>query len=103
MIKIVTIRSPRIVNQEQCDAFIHEIESALAQSATHIILDCSHCLYINSRALGAILHAMATLTARGGNLRVVRPQGMVRQCMETMGMLSLVEIYETVDEAMQGA
>jgi len=102
MTKPFVITPDEIVNQAECEAFAARIGEALTQKAAAIIVDCRKVRYMNSRAIGTLLEAYMELAERNGIIRVVGPDRVLRRGFEVVGLLSLIEIFDTMDAALVG-
>jgi anti-sigma B factor antagonist len=63
-----------------------------------LIVDFGDVPYIDSTALGILLRVHATVTRRGGALRLVRVHGHVRQLLD---LTRLSDVFETFDSDTQ--
>jgi anti-sigma B factor antagonist len=65
-----------------------------------LIIDLADVPYIDSTALGIILRAHATVTRRGGALRLLRVQGHVRELLELTRLSSVLETFDSEAQAL---
>ena len=83
-----------------CSHLQKEVEDLATGGVPHVILNLRLVKFINSTALGAIIKASKTLTAREGRLVVARPSKFCRDIIEKVGLDRVVPIFDT-DEAAQ--
>jgi anti-anti-sigma factor len=82
-----------------------ELQSALDQSSTgehaRVCLDLSALQFIDSTGLAIVIRSHQDTIAAGGKLVVVCAAGNVRRTFETTGLMTMLDVAETVDEALQ--
>lgn len=76
-----------------------EILRRLRTPGCRVILDASELDYVNSGALGEIVRFVREVRPKGGELVVVSPGPLVGKILKAVGLLSLVKVYESVEEA----
>jgi len=75
-----------------------QLERGLASGATRIVLDLSEVSFIDSLSLAAVVSTKRRLGG-GGRLAVVVRQPYVMLIFEACGLDSVVDLFETRDEA----
>ena len=65
------------------------------------VLDVADLSYINSKALGEIVRFVQEVRPRGGELVVVSPGPLVRKILSAVGLLSLIKVRASVEEAVE--
>ncbi len=88
-----------VVNQNECKDLKDELDGAVDSGQQLIVVDCAECRYLNSMAISEIMSAHVRLSARGGRLHLSGVSGFVRQCLDSVGALSMLHVYETVQDA----
>lgn len=72
-------------------------EEALSQSigtgAAHVIIDFAKVTFIDSTALGVVVGGVKGVTARGGTLDIVCPDGNIKRILEATGMDRILGVY----------
>jgi anti-sigma B factor antagonist len=63
-----------------------EVERALANGVTEVVIDCRHLAFLDSNGVGALLDLRKQLAARGGVLILFGPTGPVAQTLEVTGL-----------------
>lgn len=65
------------------------------------VLDAADLSYINSRALGEIVKFVQEVRPKGGELVVVSPGPLVNKILSAVGLLSLIKVCASVEEAIE--
>jgi anti-anti-sigma factor len=82
-----------------------ELQSALDQASAgghaRVCLDLSALQFIDSTGLAIVIRSHQDTIAAGGKLVVVCAAGNVRRTFETTGLMTMLDVAETVDEALQ--
>ena len=76
------------------------LDELTQKQVTLIVLDLSGLEFIGSMGLGAIVYGHLRSRHRRGQIRLVNPQPVVREVLETTRLTQLFSIYESVDQAM---
>ena len=66
-----------------------------------IIVDIRQCEFIDSTFLGVLVLSLKSSAKIGGDLRLVKPDKVVKALMEKAGTLNVFNLYDTLDEAMK--
>ncbi|MBN2713087.1 MAG: STAS domain-containing protein [Planctomycetes bacterium] len=101
MNKYAVIRPEEIVNQDECARFGLEIDQAIASGVKIIVVDCEDVRYINSSAIGKIVEAYMELSEIGGAVRIVKAGDFVRRGFDSVGILSFIELCDSLDDAIE--
>lgn len=99
MSKPVVITAEPVVNQDECRGLSAELGKAVDEGARLVVVDCSDCRYLNSLAISEIMSAHVRLSARGGRLNVCGVHGFVKQCLDSVGALSMLHLYDSAEAA----
>jgi len=82
-----------------------ELQSALDQASAgqhaRVCLDLSALQFIDSTGLAIVIRSHQDTIEAGGRLVVVCAAGNVRRTFETTGLMAMLSVAETVDEALQ--
>lgn len=65
-----------------------------------ILADFKKLRYVNSTGLGILLHLSKSAKEKGGSFKIANVNENVFEIIEIIGATSLLEIYDTVDEAL---
>ena len=71
------------------------IREALAGERKHILLNLAEVSYIDSSGLGQLIGSYATVTDRGGQMKLVSLQKKVVDLMQITKLLTVFETYDT--------
>jgi anti-anti-sigma factor len=80
---------------------LEETTALLESGVQHLIADFEELRYINSTGLGVVLHFSRTARERGGSFRLCRVTESVFEIIEIIGATALLEIHDTLEEALQ--
>lgn len=78
-----------------------KISSLLEKDKICLLLDCRALRYINSTGLATILRYHIHLCRRGGALKLISPNKIIREIIEVSGAIKLLNLYETESQAFQ--
>jgi len=83
----------------------HELERELLRhveaGVIRLVLDLHDVPFLTSSSLGAFMLAHKRVHEQGGYVRLVRPQPLVRQIIETTKLTKLFGIYGSAEEALE--
>ncbi|MEW6041829.1 MAG: STAS domain-containing protein [Elusimicrobiota bacterium] len=84
------------------------VESVLEQITTlfndgfvKVVADFEKLRYVNSTGLGILLHFSKTAKERDGNFKIANVNENVYEIIEIIGAITLLDIYENVNDAIQ--
>jgi anti-anti-sigma factor len=66
----------------------------------HLVVDFTKLRYVNSTGLGILLHLSKSAREKTGCFKIANVNENVFEIIEIIGATSLLEIYDTVEEAM---
>ncbi len=78
---------------------VEKVFSLMNDGAIHIIADFSELRYVNSTGLGILLHFSKSAKEKGGSFKVCNVNDNVYEIIDIIGATTLLEIFDTVDEA----
>jgi len=87
--------SGRITLGEGLGDLRDSIREALAGDRKHIILNLADVSYIDSSGLGQLIGSYATVTDRGGQMKLVNLQKRVTDLLQITKLLTVFETYGT--------
>jgi anti-anti-sigma factor len=64
-----------------------------------VVVDISHCEFIDSTFLGVLVVALKNMTKIGSELRLVKPSLAAYSMMESVGTFKIFNSYDTVEDA----
>lgn len=103
MTDVAVIHPESVVNQHACDDFVAALHKAVADGARVLVLDCACVQYMNTRAIGELATVYKTLMSREGELRLVRPCRLLRECLEMSGLWPFLRVFDSLEAATETA
>ncbi len=82
------------------DEFRQELMRALTLDGQRVVLDLTHCDFLDSTGLEVILRAAGGATDDGERIRLVCAGGQIRRLLEFTGTDRAVAMFETREEAL---
>ncbi len=79
--------------EEQCDACI-------AEGFHRLVIDLGDVTYVSSMGLGSLVKIAKKLRGKGGDLRVCRLTGLVRQLFEITRLNQVFPVHDTLESAL---
>jgi anti-anti-sigma factor len=76
-------------------------DELIAENYTLIAIDMSDLDYMSSAGLRVLLLALKQVRPLEGDLRLASPQDAVLRVLRMAGLTSIIEVYNTVEEALQ--
>jgi anti-sigma B factor antagonist len=87
--------SGRLTLGEALGEFRDSIKEALAGNQKNILLNLAEVSYIDSSGLGQLIGSYASITDRGGQLKLL---GLQKRVTDLMQITKLLTIFETYDD-----
>jgi anti-sigma B factor antagonist len=78
------------------------LEKEFSQGRYKMVIDLSDLEFTSSMGLGSLIRAHTKCRQEKGRLSLVNPQPAVMKVIQTTHLNELFNIYQTLDEAMQG-
>ena len=92
--------SGRVTLTDGTTVFDDTLQRLIRDGSVKIVLDFTDVPYIDSTALGIILRTHATVTRRGGTLKLLHLQGHVRELFELTRLLTVIDAFDTEPQAL---
>jgi anti-sigma B factor antagonist len=98
---VVVKHLPERVNAKQARDFVREMHCVLTSDRPQIVFDLSHVHYLDAAGVDMLLHCMAEVMKRDGDLKLaaLSPQSAV--VLEMTRTDRLFEIYQTASDAVR--
>lgn len=77
------------------------LDELIKNKQKKIIVDISQCEFIDSTFLGVLVLSLKSSAKIDGDLRLVKPDKVVKALMEKAGTLNVFNLYNTLDEAVK--
>jgi len=84
-----------------CPLFQEEVDALSEHGVHHVILNMRLVKFINSTAMGAIIKSHKLTQSNGGALLISSPSPAVRAVVESLGIDSIVDVFDSDDEAVK--
>ncbi len=89
----------RITLGEPLTELRDSIREALAGDCKNVLLNLGHVTYIDSSGLGQLIGSYATITSRGGQMKLLNLQKKVHDLMQVTKLLTVFESYTSEQSA----
>jgi anti-sigma B factor antagonist len=89
----------RVTLTEGTPEFDDVLQRLVQQGHVKVVVDFTDVPYIDSTALGTLLRTHATLSRRGGALKLLHVRGHVRELLELTRLLSVFEAFDSEADA----
>ncbi len=73
---------------------------AIGEGTARVVVDLSQVRFIDSTGLGVVVGGIKAVTARGGTLDLVCPEGRIRRTFEITGLDRIVHIHHSRSDAL---
>ena len=92
--------SGRVTLTDGTTQFDDTLQRLMQAGHVKVVLDFAEVPYIDSTALGTILRTHATVTRRGGALKLLHVKGHVRELLDLTRLLTVFEAFDTEADAL---
>lgn len=82
------------------ETVLERICNLFNEGKLHIVADFKKLRYVNSTGLGILLHLSKSAREKNGSFKIANVNENVYEIIEIIGATSLLEIYDSVDEAL---
>ena len=90
------------MDAENAHQFELRCESCIAEGYTSLIIDLSDLAYISSLGLRSVVAVSKKARDKGGELRICRMTGLVRQVFEITRLSQVFPVHDSVESALMG-
>jgi anti-sigma B factor antagonist len=90
------------MDAENAPEFEQNCRAWIAEGHTILVVDLGELAYVSSMGLRSFLAIAKTLQGKGGDLRLCRLTGLVKQVFEITGLTKVFPIYESTEAALLG-
>ena len=90
------------MDSENAHQFELQCESCIADGFTSIVIDLSDLAYISSLGLRSVVAVSKKARDKGGELRICRMTGLVRQVFEITRLNQVFPLHDSVESALMG-
>jgi anti-sigma B factor antagonist len=99
-VQVIQLRGPLRLGPA-VDELRQVIEEALGNGDTRIVINLAEVSMIDSSGIGLLVRFLASTRQRGGNIKLVQPSKFAIQTLRLVGVLSLFEIFDDDDAAVE--
>jgi len=78
---------------------VEKVFNAMNSGTDHIIADFTDLRYVNSTGLGILLHFSKSAKEKNGTFKICSVSENVFEILDIIGATTLLEIFDTVDDA----
>jgi anti-sigma B factor antagonist len=86
---------------EDAEQFGRVTGERLAATVRHVLIDCENLEFVDSRGLESLLKLQELLGARGGQLRLIRPDDTVATILRLTRLDLALEAHATLEDAVR--
>lgn len=91
----------RITVDDGADTFRDAVRQLVRQGRVKLVLNFRGAPYIDSTALGGIIHAYTSVTRQGGTLKLLRITPRVHELLVITKLLSVFDLFDDEVEALK--
>ena len=95
---ICVVLSGRL-DAEQCEYLLHCVQKQIENGCSKLILDCDGLEYISSMGLGMLMRVHSRMSKQGGDVKLACVRGIVAEGIKLVRLDKVLEMYTTVEEA----
>ena len=89
----------RVTVNEGADQLAERLKQLVEKGHTKLVVGVAEVPYVDSTALSILLRTRATVTRRGGALKLLQVRGHVRELLEVTQLLRVFESFDTDADA----
>jgi anti-anti-sigma factor len=78
-----------------------QLDGLIKNNQKKIIVDISQCEFIDSTFLGVLVLSLKSSARIGGDVRLVKPDEVVKALMDKAGTLNVFNMYDNLEEAIK--
>jgi anti-anti-sigma factor len=90
------------MDAESAPQFDEQCNICIAEGLEVLVADLGELTYVSSMGLRSFVAAAKALREKGGELRLCRLRGLVKQVFEITGLIRSFSVYESPDAAVLG-
>jgi anti-anti-sigma factor len=83
------------------DELQRTLDEALAEGDTRFVINLSEVPMLDSSGIGLLVRFLASAKRRGGSLKLVNPSSFAQKTLRVVGVLSLFEVFDDDDKAVE--
>jgi anti-anti-sigma factor len=98
--RVVVLRAAGRMDVDSATQFEPACDACIGEGFTRIVIDFGDLTYISSMGLRSVVTIAKKLKEKGGQLRICRQTGLVRQVFEITRLTQLFPVYDTLESAL---
>jgi anti-sigma B factor antagonist len=96
---VVLTPTGNLLGDDETDQLRDRIKSLVGENFIKVVLDVSSLQWVNSAGLGAMISCLASLTNKGGELRIANITDKLQSLFLITQLIKVFKTYESVDRA----
>ena len=96
---VVLTPTGNLLGDDETDDLRDKVKSLIGQNFIKVVLDVSGLQWVNSAGLGAMIACLASLTNKGGELRIANITDKIQSLFLITQLVKVFKTYESVDRA----
>lgn len=88
------------MDAENAAVFERQCEACISEGCTNLVMDLGELMYVSSMGLGAIVKVAKQLRDKGGEVRICRLTGLVRQLFEITRLNLVFPPHDSLESAL---
>jgi anti-sigma B factor antagonist len=96
---VVVTLAGRFIGGTEATALHKKAKQLLEDGVNKMVVDLDQVTLMNSTGLGALMSAVTSLRAAGGDLRVSRIQGKMKNLFMVTDIISIFKVFDSTEEA----
>jgi anti-anti-sigma factor len=98
--KVAVLRVAGRMDVESATQFEPACDSCISEGFTTLVMDFGDLVYISSMGLRSVVTIAKKLKDKGGELRICRQTGLVRQVFEITRLTQLFPLFDSLESAL---
>jgi anti-anti-sigma factor len=99
-VTILDLRGRSTINDGESDLLNSHIQALVAKGARKLLLNLGDLTQVDSSGMGVIVGTYVSLCSQGGDIRLLRPRGLVLEVFKVLHLLKIIPMFEDEAEAL---
>jgi len=99
-VDVVQVRGPLKIGHPPLDELKDTFRTLADSNHVNLVVDLSEMPLFDSTGIGVLVLGYTSMKKRGGNIRLSGLADLARKMLKTVGLLGVIEVYETREEAL---
>ena len=99
-VTILDLRGRSTINDGESDLLDSRIKGLVDKGARKLLLNLGDLTQVDSSGIGVIVGTYVSLRNQGGDLRLLRPRGLVLEVFRVLHLLKIIPMFEDEAEAL---